>query len=154
MAVPRQQRRVLMTYRLYPSNPALPLVSYGGNFLVRICLAVTVSAAWLQGVWWYAPAGGDTGAQKFTLRSATSSGSGVVIPAATVTSGTLTAAQWNYIALTTPVQLAVGSPYIAATGWTAVHGFPDTNNQFGTGDPFSAGIVNGPLTAYSDTSGT
>jgi hypothetical protein len=33
-------------------------------------------------------------------------------------------------------------------------GFPNTNNQFGPGDPYSAGITNGPLSAYSDTSGS
>ena len=32
--------------------------------------------------------------------------------------------------------------------------FPDTNSQFGSGGPYSDGIVNGPLTAYSDGSGT
>jgi hypothetical protein len=41
---------------------------------------------------------------------------------------------------------------VAATGFTG--SFPDTSNQFGSGDPYSAGIMNGPLTAYSDASGS
>ena len=53
--------------------------------------------------------------------------------------------------LATPVPLAIGATYIAATGFTG--GFPDTNNQFGGGDPYSGGITNGPLTAYSDPVG-
>jgi len=38
-----------------------------------------------------------------------------------------------------PVPLAPGVCYNACTGFSG--GFPDTNNQFGSGDPFSGGIV-------------
>jgi len=78
----------------------------------------------------------------------------VVIPAATVTSGTLTAGQWNYVPLPVPVQLAIGSPYLACTGWVSVNGFPETANQFGNGGVYAAGITNGPLSAYSHTTGS
>ena len=54
--------------------------------------------------------------------------------------------------LAAPLPLAIGATYVAATGFS--NGFPDTNNQFGSGDPYSAGIVNGPLTAYSDGTGS
>ena len=77
---------------------------------------------------------------------------GSLVPNSTVTSGALTAGQWNYVPLPAPVPLAIGATYVAATGFS--DGFPDTNNQFGSGDPYSAGIVNGPLTAYSDASGS
>jgi hypothetical protein len=73
------------------------------------------------------------------------------VPAATVTSGPLTAGQWNYVPLATPVPLAAGACYNVCTGFSG--GFPDTNNQFGAGDPYSAGIVTGPLSAFSDQSG-
>ena len=54
--------------------------------------------------------------------------------------------------LATKLPLAIGATYMAATGFS--NGFPDTNNQFGSGQPYAAGIVNGPLTAYSDPSGS
>ena len=41
---------------------------------------------------------------------------------------------------------------MAVTGFSG--GFPNTANQFGGGDPYSAGITNGPLFAYSDSSGS
>ena len=73
-----------------------------------------------------------------------------MLPGSVVTSGTLTAGQWNYIPLPTPLQLSIGNVsgngaavYQAATGFTG--SFPDTNNQFATGDPFASGITNGPL---------
>ena len=67
-------------------------------------------------------------------------------------SGNLTAGQWNYVPLPAPVPLAIGATYIAATGFS--DGFPITNNSFGSGDPYGSGIVHGPLSAYSDQSGT
>ena len=43
--------------------------------------------------------------------------------------------------LTTPIPLAIGACYIACTGFSG--SFPDTNSQFGAGEPYSAGINNG-----------
>lgn len=142
----------MTTYRLFPSasGPSSP-VAYSGNFLAGIIFGVTGKVLWLNGYWWWVPAGGDTGAQKFALWNMTSgTPTQVLISSATVTSGTLTAGQWNYVALATPVQLAPGAQYVAATGWSAVNGFPDTTNQFGSGDPYVNGITNGPLIAWSD----
>jgi hypothetical protein len=41
---------------------------------------------------------------------------------------------------------------VAATGFTG--SFPDTTDQWGNGEPYANGIVSGPLTAYSDSSGS
>ncbi len=54
--------------------------------------------------------------------------------------------------LPAPVPLAIGATYVAATGFTG--SFPDTADQFGDGEPYGSGIVSGPLTAYSDSSGS
>ena len=105
---------------------------------------------WFEGYWWWVPSTGDTGAQKFALWQVTGAGTGDLIADTTVTSGQLTAGQWNYVPLPTPVVMSIGTCYCAATGWEAVNGFPVTNNQFAGGDPYSGGITNGPLTAYSD----
>jgi hypothetical protein len=149
-------------YRLFATQagvvtngPSTP-VSYSGSFVCGVVVGITATfagACWLDGYWWWVcPSGQSTAAQKFALWALHDSGSGLLVPNSTVTSGTLTAGQWNYVALGAPLQLAPGATYVAATGFTG--SFPDTNNQFGSGDPYSGGIVNGPLTAYSDTSGT
>lgn len=124
-------------------------------FQAALLFTVTQGGLWLQAFWWWVPAGGDTAAQEFCLYSVTGSGgSASVVPGSTVTSGTLTENAWNRIALTSPVQVAIGGTYTAATAWAPAHGFPDTQFQFGTGNPYAAGITNGPLHAYGDgTSG-
>src|SRR6185312_13305254 len=106
------------------------------------------------GYWWWVPAGGDTAAQVFALWQVTGTSAGTLVPGATVTSGPLVAGQWNFTPLAFPIQLTPGIPYTAQTGYVAAHGFPDTANQFGGGEPFVNGITNGPLNAYSDVSGT
>ena len=143
------------TYRLFASvnGPATP-VSYSGPFMCGVVFEVTTGGCWLDGYWWWVcPSGQSTAAQKFTLWCMYDGpDNGSLVPNTTVTSGTLTAGQWNFVPLPAPVPLAIGATYVAATGFTG--GFPDTNNQYGSGDPYAKGIVNGPLTAYSDASGS
>jgi len=142
------------TYRLFPSTagPATP-ISYNGPFLAGVLFEVTTGGCWMDGFWWWVcPGQQSTSAQTFALWAVHNVGIGAPIPAATVTSGTLTAGQWNYVPLPTAVPLAIGVCYNACTGFSG--SFPDTNSQFGSGDPYSAGIVNGPLSAFSDQSGS
>lgn len=153
----------LGTYRLFPSasGPSSP-VSYSGNFLAGVLFKVTQGGMWFQGYWkWVAP-GGDTVARKFALWTVDASHAGTLIPAATVMSGTLTAGQWNFIPLATPIPLAIGTAYNACTGWSAVNGFEDSDtsgagtgaaDSFGTGG-HTAGITQGPLFAFSDGPGS
>ena len=116
-------------------------------------MGVTTGGCWLDGYWWWVcNSGQSTSPQKFALWCLYGSAGGSLVANSTVTSGTLTAGQWNYVPLTTPLPLAFGATYVAATGFS--NSFPDTNNQFGSGDPYGAGIVSGPLTAYSDASGS
>ena len=146
----------MATYRLFPSTdgPSSP-VSYTGDFLAGVKFCLT-STSWFEGYWWWVcPAGQSTSSQKFALWQVYGAGQGNVVPGSVVTSGNLTAGQWNYIPLPAPIPLSIGNVtgvgaavYEAATGFTG--SFPDTNSQFGTGDPFASGITNGPLFAYSD----
>jgi hypothetical protein len=141
-------------YRLFASTdgPSTP-VSYSGSFVCGVVIGVTSGGCWLDGYWWWVcPSGQSTAAQQFALWCLDSSGSGSLVANSTVTSGALTAGQWNYVALAAPLPLAIGATYVPATGFSG--NFPDTSNQFGSGDPYSGGIVSGPLTAYSDTSGS
>lgn len=144
------------TYRLFASTngPSSP-VSYSGSFLAGIGFEVTSGGTWFEGFWWWVcPSGQSTSPQKFALWSVYNDGVGKLISGTVVTSGALTAGQWNYVPLSTPVPLAPAAYYNAATGFSG--SFPDTNGQFGSGDPYSAGITpnNGPLTAFSDQSGS
>jgi hypothetical protein len=141
-------------YRLFPTTagPATA-VSYTGPFEAGVVFAVTSGGCWLDGYWWWVCGSGQsTSPQKFALWQTYNGQQGSVVPGSVVTSGTLTAGQWNFVPLTPNLPLAIGATYIASTGFSG--GFPDTNNQFGSGEPYAAGIVNGPLTAYSDTSGS
>ena len=142
------------TYRLFPSTsgPSSP-VSYSGSFLAGVLFEVTNSGCYFDGYWWWVcPSGQPTTAQTFALWQVWNDGLGTVIPSATVTSGSLTPGQWNFVPLATPVPLAIGACYNACTGFSG--SFPDTNNQFGSGGPYAAGVTNGPLTAFSDQSGS
>ena len=146
----------MATYRLFPSTsgPSSP-VSYSGAFLSGVLFCVT-KISWFEGYWWWVcPSGQSTAPQKFALWQVYGPGQGNLIPGSVVTSGTLTAGQWNYIPLPAPLPLSVGNVsgsgaavYEAATGFSG--SFPDSNGQFGSGGPCASGITNGPLFAYSD----
>ncbi len=149
------------TYRLFPSidGPSSP-VSYSGPFEAGVLFCSTTTNCWFEGYWWWVCASGQsTSPQKFALWQVYGPGEGNLIPGSVVTSGTLTAGQWNYIPLPTPIQLSIGSVsgagtavYEAATGFSG--SFPDTNSQFAAGNPYAAGITNGPLFGYSDMGGS
>jgi hypothetical protein len=151
----------MTTYRLMddiggrPGNGPSAAVSYNGNFLAGTAFEVTADNLWFEGYWWWVcDSGQQTGAQPFALWQVDTTNNGVLVEGGTVTSETLTSGTWNYIALPSPIQLSRGIPYVVATGYVSTSGFPNTNNLFGAGDIYSAGIVNGPLTAYSDTNGS
>ena len=143
------------TYRLFANvnGPATP-VSYSGPFVSGVVCTVTSGACWLDGYWWWVcPSGQSTAAQEFTLWCMYDGpDSGSLVPNSTVTSGALIAGQWNFVQLPSPLPLAIGATYVAATGFTG--SFPNTNSQFGSGDPYADGITSGPLLAYSDGTGS
>jgi hypothetical protein len=144
----------MTTYRLFPSTngPSSP-VSYPGPFLAGVLFEVTSGGIWLEGYWWWVcPSGQSTSAQKFALWQVFNVGSGVLIASATTTSGSLTAGQWNYVPLDAPVPLTIGACYNACTGFSG--SFPDTTHSYGAGNTYGSGIVNGPLSAFSDQSGS
>jgi Domain of unknown function (DUF4082) len=135
------------------TQPPSSSTSYSGNYLAGLGFYVT-SFTWLQGFWWYVADSSQTHAsgQKFCLWQAhDGTDEGALIAGTTVTAGALSTG-WNYIPYATPVALAPNIAYHAQTGLT--NNFPATKNQFGTGDPYSAGIANGPLNAYSSGSGS
>jgi Domain of unknown function (DUF4082) len=160
----------MTTYRLMdglsgrPGNGPSTGTAYSGAYLAGTAFKVTQANMWLQGYWWWVcNTGQQTGAQKFALWQPAAANVATLIPNSVVTSGALTAGQWNYTALPTPIPLCItgvsasqgGAPYIAATGYTSTTGFPELDFQYGSLQPYTNGITNGPLTAYSDgTSGS
>ena len=154
----------MTAYRLFPSTSGPGTAqSYSGPFLSAVCFTVSQGGCFLSGYWWWVCAAGgqNTTATKCALWSVvTNAPSAVLVPGSVVTSGTLTAGQWNYIPLPSPVPLAPGydftssvngSAYVAAIGCNGP--FPDTNGYWGTGGPGVGGITSGPLFAYSGTAG-
>jgi hypothetical protein len=135
------------------TQPPTSPTGYNGPYLAGTVFEVTAGGLWFEGYYFWCPPGGDTGPQKFALWGLTGASAGAVISGSVVTSGTLTAGAFNFVPVASPFQLAIGTEYLPATGYTASAGFPLTANQFGSGDPYSGGIVNGPLTAYSDGDG-
>ena len=151
----------MTTYRLFRSTagPSSP-IDYTGNFIAGITFFVT-GAAWFQGYWWWVCGSGQSTAPvKCALWQAYTASNATVVPGSIVTSGELAAGQWNWIPLQTALPLSLGAvgaksggaEYIAAIGCNGP--FPDTDNSFGPGDPYSAGITNGPLSAFSAQTGT
>jgi hypothetical protein len=144
----------MTAYRLFPSTsgPASP-ASYSGPFLAGVAFEVTTGGTWFEGYWWWVcPSGQSAAPQRFALWQVYTNATGSLIASASVTSQPLTPGQWNYIPLPASAPLAIGVTYIAATGFS--NSFPVTDNAFGAGDQYSAGIVSGPLSVYSDQTGS
>lgn len=148
----------MTNYSLFPStNGPAAGAAYTGNYIAGVIFDVTQGGLWFTGYRWWVPAtGADTAPAagfKFALWQLTGQSTGSLVPGSVVTQATMTAGQWNYIPLPTPLLLSpcasdtYGSIYQAQVGYVSAIGFPDTTNQFGAGNPFSAGITNGPLRA-------
>lgn len=151
----------MATYRLFPSTggPSSP-IAYNGDLIVGVTFFVT-GEAWFQGYWWWVcESGQSTSPVECALWQASAGYAATVVPGSVVTSGELTAGQWNWIPLGAPLPLSIGASgaeagaavYLAAIGCNGA--FPDTSNSFGSGDTYGAGIVTGPLSAFSAPSGT
>jgi hypothetical protein len=141
-------------YRLFASvNGPAAATSYSGPFIAGVVFSVSTGGTWINGYWWWVcDSDQPTAPQKFALWQVYTDATGSLITTATATSGTLTAGQWNYVQLTSPVPLSIGATYVAATGFTG--SFPATSSQFGAGQTYGAGIVSGPLIGYSDQGGS
>ena len=130
------------------TQPPSAGVPYAGPYLAGLVFEVTTSPRYLQGYWWWVPAtNSQTAPQKFALWLLTGNLTGSLVANSVVTSGTLTLDSFNYVPLGTSILLTASVPYVAATGLTSTGGVPFTENQWDVGDPYAAGITNGPLYA-------
>lgn len=128
--------------------------SFSSPITLGTLFQVTADNLYLKGLSYYvADAPGNHGAQKFALwQSNTGSATFTLVPAATVTSGTPATGAWNTALLATPIPLVPNSPYMVVTGFTGNFNF--TSGFWGTGGSGAAGLSNGPLSMYSDASGS
>lgn len=137
------------------TQPPAAGTNYSGNYIAGLVFQVTTGSIYFQGYWWWvAPTGQDTTAQKFALWAVYATTLGKLVPGSVITSGTLTAGQWNYVPLAVPLALTPNIPHVAAVGAVVTTGFPLTQHQFGSGNPYAAGITNGSLNAYGAASGS
>lgn len=158
----------MTTYRLMDGASGRPGVSssgtqppasgtaYSGNYSAGLVFKVTSGGLYFNGYWWWVPAsGGDTSpGPDFSLWQVTGTNQGQFLPGTMIAwnANTLTAGAWNFIPCV-PVPLTPNVPYIAVIAYAGTHGYPSTASQFGSGNPYSGGITNGPLHAYGFSTG-
>jgi hypothetical protein len=161
------------TYSIFSgSGPSTGTAYATGDLVEGVNFQVGTGGLWLYGYrQWILPSVQAVTGYKYALYQITgvdaASPASGGIPGSVVTAGTLTAGQWNVSLLSTPLLLSPGytTDAIALTYGAAYHAcvgqpaaawgaFPETKNQFGTGDPDAGGITSGPLTAYSSLSGS
>ncbi len=136
------------------TQPPATATSFGSLFNVATAFAVTQAGYSLQGYWiWYT---GDVNQgkdpQNCGLIQITGALAGSFVSGSLATSGTLSSG-WNYVPLSSTLALTANTSYLALWALETIYG-PFTQNQFGSGQPYAAGITNGPLMAYSDHSGS
>lgn len=154
----------MTTRRLFPAtNGPSAASAYSGPYQAGVIFEVTAGNQWLDGYWWWVcSAGQQTTPVTAALWQSAGGPVYTLVPASSVTSGTLSATpvggevggHWNYIPLAAPIALSQGVAYTAVIGFQCTAGFPFVASQFGSGQPYSSGITQGPLFAYSDASGS
>ena len=113
----------MTVWRLWPSTSGDAVAADTGTFSLGVEFHVTASGCLLNGYWWWCATGADTAAKSFRLYTVTTSTTGSLIANTSVTSGTLTAGAWNYVALSpSPVALTSGTHYRVS-----VYGNPGVN---------------------------
>jgi hypothetical protein len=142
-----------------PGNLSGVIQSSSVKFEAALVFEVTSDNMWFEGYWWWVNSTGmpTTAGQKFLLWQWGGDAAHVLqVPGSAATADALTAGQWNFVPLPKPIALAKKAQFIACTVYQPPvgGGFFWVQNQFGTGDPYAAGITNGPLTAFSDQSGS
>lgn len=136
------------------TTPPAAVTSTSGGWLLGTMFSVTGKIGWLTGYWHWVPANGDATPRKFALWNVTSTTTQQLVPGSVVTSGTMTLGAFNFVPLSPAIQIAPAALYVAAAGWTVTTGIPVSSNQFGSTEPYAAGITNGFLTGWSALSGS
>ena len=147
----------------YPN--AGPNTSAGNtvNDMFGLEFMVTASGYYLMGMaQWLGTNGGtevtNTSDSEIALWKVTGSAAGSYISGTALTSGAPfssgVSGQWNTIMYPTPVALTQDQPYKIVIPMPTGNYWTDTANQWGTGQSYANGIVNGPLTIFSNGGGS
>jgi hypothetical protein len=148
---------VVHTYNLFGNaSIAAGSVTNASAILAGLTFNVTGNGLYLAGYRYFIADGNQpSGPQSFALWQVFGSNASLsnfaLVSGSHLTSGSLVPG-WNNVMFPSALPLSASVEYQVATGFTG--NFIDVQNQFGAGQPFSAGIVSGPVTAYSDSTGT
>lgn len=130
-------------YRVFPSAPGGAVASDGTAYTMGLEFYVTQPME-LTGYWWWCATGASTTPVEHGLFTVATATTGTLVSGSAVTSGTLTAGQWNFTALSPAVDLAANTRYRAGAAGGG------SGNWYGAvTDAFPADITNGPLVAPS-----
>jgi hypothetical protein len=137
-------------YRLYTSLPGPAVGSpFSGSIVIGFAFQVTQPGLSLVGYSpWCPNSGMPTTPVNFALWQLTGTNVGVLVPAATMTGGTLTQGAYTDAFLPAPVPLTGGQGYFAQYGFT--NGFVEYDHFWDSTGVGYDGLRNGPLEAFSD----
>jgi hypothetical protein len=123
--------------------------SFGGPIVIATSFEVTAAGLALYGFgYWIADSSQSmTAGQVFCGWSETTATSGSLLAGTTVTAGAFSLG-WNYVMLAAPVALTANVPYRVQTGYSS--NGSGNNDYWGSGGPGTHGVINGPLTGFSD----
>jgi len=122
--------------------------SFSGGIVLGAVFEVTSPGYSLLGYGFWRADTSQAASASCALWQGTGLNTGTLTASSTASLSSMTAGAWNYVTLGTPIALTQNQVYKAQIG--LVNNFPFTVGQFGTGGAYSAGIVNGPLTCFSD----
>jgi hypothetical protein len=126
--------------------------SYSSTIVMGIAFEVTSPGLYFYGYQFWRCDSAQSASASFGLWIQTAADTGTYQGSGTAAStSTMVAGQFNTVLLATPFALTPSTPYKAVVGFTG--NFPQTITQFGneggSGAPYTAGITNGPIFAYS-----
>ena len=125
---------------------------FSGNYIAGTLFKVTSAGYQLTGYGFWRADNSQSASASFALWKATGTGTGTLVASSSASLSSMTAGAWNYVSLGTPIALTSGQVYKVQVG--LVNNFPLTGGQFASGGTYAAGITNGVLTAFSDSSGS
>lgn len=101
----------------------------------------------LSAVGYWLPAGGTTTGSSFSanLWATTNANTGTLVSGPASGSGTWTTNAWNWITLTAPITLSIGTTYVAAV--TSPDELEYYHGYWGSGEPGASGVTSGPIFA-------
>lgn len=125
--------------------------SYGGDIVEGLLIQVTASGQELVGYGYWRADSEQSDSASFALWETIDYGAGTLVAGSEASISGMTTGAWNYVSLATPIALTEGQEYKAQVGVTG--NFLFSPGAFGADDPYTDGITEGDLFAFSDAVG-